>query len=294
MKFLWSVVTVLGACATSTNEDVGTTSQDVISVNGTSLNGTSLNGTSMNGTSLNGTSMNGTSLNGTSLNGTSLNGTSLNGTSLNGVSLNGTSLNGSTWTGTLTNGDSINMRIDDSYLGDGNTGFYAVSFEADDGWHPLCPGTEPDGSAVHAIAVPGSWDGTARYVSSTTQFTWSCRHKSIAKCIEMGYQPWNGREVQMASCIRMLRADYCGTGVSYTVDGTLLNLYDAAGVQQDTESWAVEAEWSPAGAVCVNPGHTRAERVSHTNPPCLAALASPTCGSFANGASIIDELSPQY
>jgi hypothetical protein len=257
------------------------------------LNGVSLNGTSMNGTSLNGTSLNGTSLNGTSLNGTSLNGTSLNGTSMNGTSLNGTSLNGSSWTGTTSNGAAINLRIDNFVSSGTDIGFWAVSYETDGGWNTLC-GSEPDGSPVLAIAVPGSWDGTASYTNSPTSFTWSCRHKSIAKCVEMGYQPWDGRDVEMASCVRLLRADYCGTGTSYTLDGTLLNLYDDEGVQTDTESWAIEAEWSPAGAVCVNPGHTRAERVSHTSPPCLAALSTPTCGTFNNGAVLIDELSPQY
>jgi len=93
----------------------------------------------------------------------------------------------------------------------------------------------------------------------------------------------------MASCVRLLRADYCGTGTSYTLDGTLLNLYDNEGIQTDTESWAIEAEWTPAGASCVNLGHTRAERVSHTNPSCLPALASATCGTFAAGAVLIDE-----
>ena len=290
MKTIWSMAVLCTACvAVPADEEVGSVQQDVESSNGTSLNGTSLNGTSLNGTSLNGTS-----LNGTSLNGTSLNGTSLNGTSLNGTSLNGTSLNGSTWTGTASNGATINLRIDSATQGDVDTWFYGVSYQTDDGWASLC-GLDTDGSEIQAIAVPGVWGTSATYSGSSTLFTWACRHKTIAKCVELGYKPWDGASDQMASCVRLLRADYCGDGTSYTLDGTLLNLYDAGGIQADTEDWPLEAEWTPAGARCVGTnGETRAQRVSHTSPPCLAALASSSCGSFANGAVLIDELSPQY
>ena len=298
MKAIWSVAVLCTACATNLDDDVGVVHQNVVSDNGTTLNGTSLNGTSLNGTSLNGTSLNGTSLNGTSLNGTSLNGTSLNGTSLNGTSLNGTSLNGtslnSTWTGTTSNGATVNLRIDSATQGDVDTWFYAVSYETESGWSPLC-GLDGTGVAIQAIAVPGVWDGTASYSGSATQFTWACRAKSIAKCVELGYKPWDGASDEMASCVRLLRADYCGDGTSYTLDNTLLNLYDASGIQSDTESWPLEAEWTPAGARCVGTnGETRAQLVSHTSPPCLAALVSSSCGTFDNGAVLIDELSPQY
>ncbi|HEV7558901.1 MAG TPA: ADYC domain-containing protein [Kofleriaceae bacterium] len=279
MKAIWSVALLCTACATNLDEDVGAVRQDVDSNNGTSLNGTSLNGTSLNGTSLNGTS---------------LNGTSLNGTSLNGTSLNGTSLNGSTWTGTASNGTTVNLRIDSATQGDVDTWFYAVSYETETGWSPLC-GVDGGGVAIQAIAVPGTWGGTASYAASSSQFTWACRHKSIAKCVELGYKPWDGASDEMASCVRLLRADYCGDGTSYTVDNTLLNLYDASGIQADTEAWPLEAEWTPAGARCVGTnGETRAQLVSHTSPPCLAALVSSSCGTFDNGAVLIDELSPQY
>src|SRR5438094_919702 len=193
------VVLAFGGCVAVDELDVGSTSQDVDLNNGTSLNGTSLNGTSLNGTSLNGTSLNGTSLNGTSLNGTSLNGTSLNGTSLNGTSLNGT-----TWTGTASDGSTVNLRIDSATTGTGTNsdiGMYAVSYQTSTGWTPLC-GLDSYGAPILALAVAGVWvPPTWTYQTSTTQFTWSCRFKTIAKCVELGYKPWTGYTTQLATCV---------------------------------------------------------------------------------------------
>jgi hypothetical protein len=273
------------------------------SLNGVSLNGTSLNGTSLNGTSLNGTSLNGTSLNGTSLNGTSLNGTSLNGTSLNGTSLNGTSLNGTVWTGLLSDGSTLALRIDSFQQGTGansDISMYGVSYQSDGGWSPLC-GTDADGAPVLAIPVPGVWNteadvvGGGAYSNDGTQFTWSCRAKTIAKCVEMGYKNWNGYSEQLQSCVRMLRGDYCGNGHAYTANGQLVNLYDNAGVQLDTESWGAEAEWTSAGARCIlDVAHTRYAHVGNPTPSCVTAGTLPvggSCGSsFAGGATLIDEL----
>jgi ADYC domain-containing protein/pentapeptide repeat protein len=281
----------LAACAADATVATSTTDQEVTADNGTSLNGTSLNGTSLNGTSLNGTSLNGTSLNGTSLNGTSLNGTSLNGTSLNGTSLNGTSLNGTdfigaTMTGTLSNGASITLRIDDiDALASPNDDVlaYAVSAQVDGGWARLC-GDEPDGSAVRAIPVAGTWDAsTGAWTDSSSSITFACRHASIAKCVELGYKSWDGYAGQHHACVRLLRADYCGDGVSHTVNGTLINLYDNVGVQADTESWGVDAEWTADGALCFN--HYRGGSL----PSACSQKYSTGCGSFSGGALLIDE-----
>ena len=279
------------------------TSLNGTSLNGVSLNGVSLNGTSLNGTSLNGTSLNGTSLNGTSLNGVSLNGTSLNGTSLNGTSLNGTSLNGTTWAGNLSDGSMLVTRIDSFEQGTGannDLSFYGVSYWASDTWNPLC-GVDANGVAIKAIAVPGVWntesgvDGGGAYSNDGSQFTWSCRKKTIAKCVELGYKGWLGYDEQLQSCVRMLRGDYCGNGHAYTADGQTVNLYDNAGVQTDTESWGAEAEWTSRGAGCIlDLAHTRYTHVGNPTPTCVTdgtLAVGGSCGaSFASGATMIDEL----
>jgi hypothetical protein len=282
---------LLAACAVPVDDAAtGEVEQDVDSYNGTSLNGTSLNGTSLNGTSLNGTS-----LNGTSLNGTSLNGTSLNGTSLNGTSLNGTSTVGSTWSGTASNGATVQLRIDSAAQGtapNDDVWFYGVSYQTSGGWSPLC--VDATGAPVQAIAVAGVWTGTSlTYAASTSQFTWACRFKTVAKCVELGYKTWQGYADQMASCVRLLRADYCGDGASYTHDGTLLNLYDNVGVQADTESWTLEAGWSPSGAMCIDRGgDTRFALLGITTPSCYKSLRAKACSFATPGVLLLDELSP--
>jgi hypothetical protein len=284
------------------------------SLNGTSLNGTSLNGTSLNGTSLNGTSLNGTSLNGTSLNGTSLNGTSLNGTSLNGTSLNGTSLNGadlvgSIWAGSLSSGEAISLRLDSfTQLGGANADVsaYGVSYETQSGWEPLC-GLDANAQPVLAIPMMGTWNyqqgvaGGGSFTASSTSFTFACRTTAIAKCVELGYKPWHNvagtstsLQDHLVACTRALRADYCGDGTPHTVTGTSINIYDAVDVQADTESWAVEAEWTASGARFVRSGGSgfRYQLGGGSAPSCVAGLASSDAGDtahFSSGTLIINE-----
>ncbi len=139
-----------------------------------------------------------------------------------------------------------------------------------------------------------SLSGSDDYSPNSTSFTFSCRAKTIAKCVELGYKTFQGRTTQLTSCVRLLRADYCGTGVSYTTDGTLLNLYDNVGVQADTQAWNREAEWTPTGARCVNVNSsTRYNLTASQDPACARRVTTTTttCGTtFANGAILIDEL----
>jgi hypothetical protein len=109
----------------------------------------------------------------------------------------------------------------------------------------------------------------------------------------MGYKTYKGYANQLASCVRLLRGDYCGSGNAYTVGGTTLNLYDNVGVQADAASWPVEAEWTPNGARCVNKNNnSRFQLVLSKDPKCVTSLETSSCGSagFANGAVLIDEL----
>src|SRR5262249_33548919 len=77
--------------------------------------------------------------------------------------------------------------------------------------------------------------------------------------IRFGYRPWeagaDGRSQRdlYNACIRMVRADYGGQGDGTTRNGTLIDIYDALGIQQpdmDDED-EFEAGWDLYGAVCV-------------------------------------------
>jgi hypothetical protein len=240
----------------------------------------------MNGISMNGISMNGISMNGISMNGISMNGISMNGISMNGISMNGISMNGALLSAALGNGGTAQLRIDDvaTLTGDNaDVVAYTVSVSTDDGWVPLC-GYESDDSPRQALAVAGTWNPTTgAWSDAAGEFSFACRHASIAKCVELGYKTSLGYGDHQHACVRMLRADYCGDGTSHTVNGTPINLYDDADVQADTESWPVDAEWGPDGALCFH--HYR----GGAQPSCYAEKYSASCGSFSSGALLIDE-----
>jgi hypothetical protein len=294
MKAFVSFV-LLAACA-GPEDSTNIVEQDVDSNNGTSLNGTSLNGTSLNGTSLNGTS-----LNGTSVNGTSVTGTSMTAGSSTAPPLTGAGAVGSTWNGTTSGGVSIRLRIDSALQGSApNTDlwFYGVSYQTSTGWSPLC-GVDGTGAPILAVPVAGYWASTssdaAHYNNTTSQFAWACRGKTVAKCVELGYKSYKGYVNQLQACVRLLRADYCGNGISYTKDGQLLNLWDRVGVQLDTEAWNPEAEWMPAGALCINSSNAaRYQTTAAVDPKCVYKVAtSTTCGisgSLKPTTLLVDEL----
>jgi hypothetical protein len=266
---------------------VSSVGQDVTEPNGTSLNGTSLNGTSLNGTSLNGST-----LGSIAVSGHSSTGGTINANTVAAQPWTGSSLVGSTWTGTTSNSQTVNLRIDSAVQGtapNSDLWYYGVSYQNSSGWQPLC-GLDGSSQPIKAGTVMGTWNqATAAFTSSTTQFSIACQGKSIEKCIEMGYKPYKGYSNQMLSCVRMLRADYCGTGTSYTVDGTLINLYDNVGVQADSQVWTMEAAWDTSGAKCIKSGISGRWVNAGTTPPCLTAKSSSTCGSSWTGVFVMDE-----
>jgi hypothetical protein len=148
---------------------------------------------------------------------------------------------------------------------------------------PIC-GYNNDGSAKQALLVPGTWDyATGDWLRNDGLMSVACRKGTIAKCVELGYKPWNGLGDHLQSCVRMLRADYCGDGTPHTITGTMVNLYDNVGVQEDTYGWPVDGEWGPQGALCFN-NHRG------VGMPSCANKKLETCGSFSRaGALIINE-----
>src|SRR5207302_1954997 len=75
---------------------------------------------------------------------------------------------------------------------------------------------------------------------------------------------------------RMIRADYCGDGTSWTVNGRRINVYDGLGVQTDTASWSFEAEWDAHGARCLHATRVRQlQDLGVALPSCLVNRFAP-------------------
>jgi hypothetical protein len=267
---------------------------DSIEPNDSQTNGFTVNGFTVNGFTVNGFTVNGFTVNGTAasasttgsgsrvndlsavrfasltLNGVSLSRSWLNQSTLEasrrGTQYSGAQLVGATLEGRLLDGTALPLRIEDVASEDGVT-LYSIAVVADSGLWPLC-GTS-NGSPVPAIAVQGYWDRTATYVDDGSYFTFGCINAAVGKCVRWGYRPWasasecrSGQCKNRAlsdwhrACVRMVRADYCGDGVSHTRSGTRINVYDQLGIQQSANpGWVLESEWRPDGAQCVN--HTR-------------------------------------
>ncbi len=170
-----------------------------------------------------------------------------------------------------TSGASLTIKVTDPELDNNDpqqeTYLYTIQYQDPDTfeWHNLC-NPAPDGS-TKVIPLQGEWDDTGAYVAND-EITFACTSGVIAKCALWGYRPWQTeqgtslRDYHQA-CTRMARADYCGNGISYTQDGTLINLYDRLGIQtpgdtdaeSDNDSLIFEAAWGPNGAELIH--HTR-------------------------------------
>jgi hypothetical protein len=286
----------MSSCAV--NEDATSTfNQDLISPNGTSANGISPSLISPNG----GASGSPIRLSSVRATGVRANGTPITiaGT---GAPLAGAALVGTTWTGNVSDGSTVALRIDEAAAGSGANAdlwSYRVSAAFDGTWRSLCVGA---GMTGFADSVSGSWNlaegviGGGAYDATTSAFTLACRGSAIATCVELGYKPWAGSTAELAACVRALRGDYCGDGTPYTVDGTLVNLYDRNGIAADNAAWTPEAEWTADGARCVSKKKdARFSQVAGEKPSCYphALKPSKTCGSgFSGNVAIITELAP--
>lgn len=151
------------------------------------------------------------------------------------------------------------------------------------GWQPLC--LDAAGEPTQAILLGDLWspDTGARRAQASGTMTFACRDAALAKCVEWGYRPWASagetslRDYHQA-CTRLVRADYCGDGVSHTNQGTPIHVLDPIGVQtlDPGASFVIEAEWGPNGAVCLNSANMRTgeQALGCQIPACGAAFSS--------------------
>jgi hypothetical protein len=142
-------------------------------------------------------------------------------------------------------------------------------------WQRFCqPG--PDGIEM-AFPLAGRWSTSGRHEDGPS-FILTCTAGAIGKCVRFGYKPWKTTAEGVSlwtyheACTRMVRADYCGDGRSWTKDGMPIDLYDRLGIQkQDADDgMEFEASWGVDGAHCVR--HTRVPQLVTTDQ--LATLCT--------------------
>jgi hypothetical protein len=195
----------------------------------------------------------------------------------------------------------LDLRIAAVFAPGGNqdptTWRYMVEYrETNNTWIPIClNGT----TSVPSIPIDGYWNldqgepGDGSKIKAGTKFTFACEQVgALGKCIEAGYRPWldignKSLDRFHQSCVRLLRADYCGDSVSHTIDGSLVNIYDDYGIQEDTENWAPEAEWDKDGARCIS---SEATNPLLADAACFDDLVEDDCATaFSHRTLLISE-----
>jgi hypothetical protein len=106
-----------------------------------------------------------------------------------------------------------------------------------------------------AFPIAGYWRDNGSYVPSEELFSFACTRRDVATCLKQGYRE-DGAPEKLSlfeACTRMMRADYCGKGDSYTKDGTFISVWDnrAVSTREKAEEMSFEAAWDEHGAVCV-------------------------------------------
>jgi hypothetical protein len=270
---------------------------EVVTSNGVDINGVDINGVDINGSGLASTlvavHLAAAELNGAPLTGLWLVGGELRGSQGAGaMPLGGTELVGLRLQGERGDGSLVTLRLKGAAdAGAGGWRYDFVYRSANNAWAAVC-------AQGPAVIVGGRWNyqegvpGGGAFTPDPSVFTIGCPHSAVEKCVVLGYRPWiqfgtvPGVELH-TSCVRAIRADYCGDGRPQTTNGRLINIYDNAGVQADTEAWRMEAEWIPAGARCVSPVARGALGIT-----CSTLEATISCGDrshFDTGTRLMTE-----
>ena len=125
-------------------------------------------------------------------------------------------------------------------------------------------GNDDRGKPRQAIFLGGDWDGNSGTQGAggkiadaeSGAISIGCRKVgAIAKCVDFGYKPWvsPAMDDMHQACVRMVRADFCGDGTPWTIDGNLIDIADVLAIQTpDSKDFVFEATWTKAGATFLN------------------------------------------
>ncbi len=133
---------------------------------------------------------------------------------------------------------------------------------------PACTDADESlGESAWAVLIGGerySWEDKTVAASGEDARGWfniACYGNSLYKMKLMGYDPVPDREnphqtvpEQRQAALKMLTADYCGTGTSFTETGTPLYWRNSAGWSENSvpPEVSLEAYWTADGALCLD------------------------------------------
>jgi len=85
----------------------------------------------------------------------------------------------------------------------------------------------------------------------------ACTSGAVGKAITWGYRPWERSLAEFATAVRVVRADYCFDGMSWTEPGTTLQLKDRWHINTFLSAAATtEVVWTKKGIACLTQPRT--------------------------------------
>lgn len=141
----------------------------------------------------------------------------------------------------------------------------------------VCGGAIDDPEAALALVLGGeTYDLATKEVNpgQTGWFSVGCAGSAAAKLSLLGYGPQSSKTTveQRQATLKMITADYCGDGTSYTENGTPLLWENVSGtVDLEAAPGAIEAVWTAEGALCLD-----ATRIADADVAC----SLPACDDF--------------
>jgi hypothetical protein len=148
---------------------------------------------------------------------------------------------------------------------------YRTEIEREDGTHLVNTCIDPDDVA---FPIQGYWRPDGTYDRDPATFSLACTRRDVAICLGEGFPDdlpaSDPRAKLLEACTRMMRADYCGDGGSYTRGGTYVRIFDDRGLAShvDRPPFAFEAAWDENGAACI-----ARSRWIDDPPPCMPGAA---------------------
>ncbi len=136
------------------------------------------------------------------------------------------------------------------------TAYRAHYFDNQGTPQPLCPTTNPE-NQWFTLILGETYDPTTHEIVARQDFvSVVCVGEAAAKMKLMDYGPQGNRGAgldERTATLRMITADYCGTGHSFTASGTQVAWRNAdSTVLPPFKETVLEAKWGPDGALCLD------------------------------------------
>lgn len=221
-------------------------------------------------------------------------GRALTGADAGGVILSGAQLVGAQFGVVVGDAANVTMTITDyddtvaswSDAGAQITAYRASYRDAQQQPQPLCPAADANNQWFMLIAGERYDSGVNEVIGAPGSVTIACVGEAVAKMKLMDFHPNGNRQasaMERQATLRMITADYCGTGQSFTAAGTPVAWRDAAGqIEPAVSEVVLEAMWDEDGASCLN--QPRYAALEDVYGACGEIPACSDDGSFAPGA----------